>query len=297
MKMRRQQHRSVARLLAILMLHVEPASAFVGTSWKLTLNFGTLLGNDKSSLTTPPLAMFSTGGGRVAKPGWYSESWAASGSRLVMPLDITFEPHPAQAQEPTLQRAGFSTPRKLTCRSTSFVSMSGETHVPTAGVSWASLPSSSVEKLLIWCVDTSETVCKEDIELPAGRLFFSTRVWNLDEVRNLKKALRAVESAVEGELTTEQTLDGGPLALKSRIENRRALEARRDRLRRGLPPPDAKTIEVPGTPAGPSGLCVAQHGQLSVKRTVRKLVPWKGLTDEPEYGVVGCFSLAPVPSP
>lgn len=275
-----------------LVLHACLVRAFTGTEWKLTLNAGRLAGNSKSSFQTPPLAMFSPGGGRAALPSWFPPEWAADGGRLVMPLDVTFCAEIATADEPTLKRGGFTRPRALRApSSTSFVSMQGPQEVRTDAVAWGTLEGlTTVESLLVWCVDLPGGCAKNDVSLPAGRLFFSTRVWQTEELARLTASLAAVEAEVEAELAEAQTLDGGPLALKARIKKRRANEARMERLRRGLPTVDAPTAEVPG----PFGLTVALEGQMSVVRYQTKLVPWRGVASVPEYGVVGSFEMKSV---
>ena len=47
---------------------VAASAAFTGTKWRLSLNIGQISGNADSSMLTPPLAMFTPGGGRPAQP-------------------------------------------------------------------------------------------------------------------------------------------------------------------------------------------------------------------------------------
>jgi len=224
----------------------------------------------------------------VALPSWLPKEWSASGSRLILPLQLTFDAGTSGVEEEsTLQLAGFTQPRVLSVpSSTQFVSMRGEVDIPTRGVAWGSLPSSSIESLLVWCVDLPEGASKNDVTIPAGRLFFSTRLFQADEVVRLRKVCSELETRVDEGKQAEQTLEGGPLALKSRIEQRQADEARMRRLQRGLPPPGSPVEKLPE-----EGLWVAREGQLAIKRMVTKLVPWKGIASVPEFGVIGSFNM------
>jgi hypothetical protein len=176
-----------------------------------------------------------------------------------------------------------------------------ECSVPTYGVAWADTRLSNIESLLVWCIDLPAGACKDDVSLETGeRLFFSTRVWAKDAVKRLStETLPPLLEELRRDAAREQTLDGGPLALKKRIEQRMKLEARVDALHRGLPPDNVATADVPaGVWSGAKGgLIVAQEGQISVMRLAPRGIrnAWIGNPFEqvPEYGVVGSFKMTP----
>lgn len=183
-----------------------------------------------------------------------------------MPLLVDFTAAAARADEGPFRQIQ---PRMLaTPTGTSFVSMQGDVAVPTVGGVWGATKISSIESLLVWSVLLPEGAQKGDVTLePGTRLYFSVRVWKSDEVARLTSSLHDQEKMLEAERSTEQTLQGGPAALKQRIDARKALEGRVDRLSRGLPPREALTTELapgpqlkpPASDWSPSGLVVAQQ--------------------------------------
>ena len=290
----------------LLLLCVARCSSFTGTRWRCTLSVGKLASNAPASFATPPLAMFTPGGGRAEPPSWFPEDWAISGARLFLPLDVDFCDTATAAP---LEEGPFrnSKARRLaTPDKTAFIDMTGEVSVSTRGVAWVAKEISSIESLLVWRVDLPDGARKGDVSLPAdSSLYLSTRVFKRLEVEKLGEALPALQRELQRELETPQTMDGGPGELKERIERRRALEARVERLTRGLPAPDSPTATLePGSllapPAAdwsPSGLTVAQEGQVSIRRLTRKLPrnPFE-LRPDPfraveEYGVIGSFKM------
>ena len=289
----------------MLLSLVAASAAFTGTKWQLSLNIGQISGNAASSMLTQPLAMFTPGGGRPAQPAWFGENWVASGSRLIIPLEVAFDGELAgKVDEAPFKR---TKPRVLsTPSSTSFVSMSGAVDVATVGVAWGAMEMTSIETLALWCVDLPGGACKGDVSLdPGTRLYFSTRVWKAEDMHRLREeTLPSLQAEVQAERETEQRLrDGGPMALKERIEKRRALEERIEKLERGLPKKECPTVDVPAT--GPAAewasggeIAVAQEGQLSVRRVTQKLPNPFDLRPNmfgpvEEYGVVGSFKMTP----
>ena len=158
--------------------------------------------------------------------------------------------------------------------------MDGAQQVPVVGVAWDSKPISTVEALLIWCVELPQSFRKRDVSVPAGRLFFHTRVWKTAELAELGAKLRAMKAEVSVDVQVAQRLDGG---LRGRIARRRGLEERIRRLERALPHASASQLEVPG------GLTTAREGHVTVARTAARL-PFGPQT---QYGVVGTFQIAP----
>lgn len=272
----------------------------VGSAWRVTANLGALAGAAPASLSTPPLAMFTPGGGRAATPSWFAADWATSGSRLVMPLDCTFGGERAAAVEEGALRRAVAGPRVLAVGAASFASMAGPVPVVASGVAWGLTEISAVESLLVWCADLPGGVALRDVSLPPGtRLFFSTRCWRGDEAGRLRDAvLPPLRRELEAERAYEETLRDGVGALRERVQRRRALEARVAELERGLPPEGATTADVAEGPLVAEGrgrLLLAREGQLSVKRLaprgLRNAWPGNPFEQVAEYGVVGSFQM------
>ena len=251
---------------AALILLTTPCAALVDTRWLTTLKIGRV--NDADSLG-PPLAMFSPGGGRATLPSWFAADWAAN-DELRVPLETEFfaDALPMVKEEP-LRRTAV---RSLFTRTTSPDLLD----VKTAGAAWGMISISKIEALLVWCIDLPQGA---RALLPEGtRLLCSTQAWIGDEVRRLQPLLdelRAELAAMPEGAATQQA--------------RRALTARITALERGLPAPDAPTIEVPGAPGAGGTVTLSTVGQLSVRRTTTKF-----FKQVAEFGVVGSFDLEPL---
>ena len=76
-------------------------------------------------------------------------------------------------------------------------------------------------------------------------------MWKGAELQRLTTLLQQLlaqlaELEAEEEAAAAERGGSGVLALKSRMDERRALEARIKKIERGLPQPGAPTVEVPG---------------------------------------------------
>jgi hypothetical protein len=112
------------------------------SSTEATISAGSLLG--------PPLAMFTPGGGRATLPSWLCTDWGRSGEQLSIPLEVDFfgDDYGPVAEEP-LKRARA---RKLFTRTASPLSLDTRTE----GAAWGMVPLSSIEALVVFCIDLPE---------------------------------------------------------------------------------------------------------------------------------------------
>jgi len=284
--------------LVLALLPAQSTAAFAGTAWKAVFSVGRESTTD--SMLTPPLAMFSQGGGKATTPAWYDQGWAASGARLILTLDLRFDGAIARLDDQDVfGKSCFAPARQLHAGSASFASMTGLQEVPTRGVAWSTMDISSVEKLLVYSLTLPDGASKGDVSVPAGSLVYgSARVWKRSEADALSATLPDLEAEVQRELETTQRLSEG-FALKERIDKRRKLEARIERLRRGLPCEGTRTVEVAAPLSGGSAadaeLIVARDGQLSVRQLIAGRFPNPfGPNTAEHYGVIGYHCMDPL---
>ena len=233
----------------------------------------------------PPLAMFTPGGGRADFPSWFDKSWAASGTRLDVPLELEFfsDDYGPIKDEPLKRTQA----RKLFTRCAS----PDVLDIPTSGVAWGMVQLSSIQALLVWSLDLPEGIQRDgsaaDVTLPPDtRLYCSTQLWRGSELARLQPLLE--------ELRAE-------LRITSDRDKRSGLEGRIKNLERGLPREGMPTIEIPGLGADTVTICT--NGQLAVRRLAPsgKLInPFENagrlgslnpFNEVPEFGVVGSFVL------
>ena len=74
-------------------------------------------------------------------------------------------------------RAGM---RRIDCSGGSFVGAQGEVRVPVSGGAWTAAPTGQErgQRALRWYLDFPEEVRRNDVTIPAGRVFFSTACWD-----------------------------------------------------------------------------------------------------------------------
>lgn len=239
----------------------------------------------KASLEGPPLAMFAPGGGRVARPEWFPSGWARSGAQLEVPIELTFlADDVGRMEDEPLRRTharalfarsstgmGSAAPPGTAEPSAERVVCNG---VRTRGVAWGMVELSSIEALLVCCIELPDGGAHDDVSLPPGtRLYVSTQAWRGEELARLGR--------LRGELRTE-------LGSASDAGQRAALAERIKKLKRGLPQPGAPTVEVPGP--WPGSVILSSHGQVAVQRQTKGLRSFRGAV---EFGVVGTCELHP----
>ena len=109
---------------------------------------------------------------------------------MSLPLYVTFSDEPVECAEPNflqnrdvkLPTTGSSSTSRLHCSGGSFVSSQGEVVVKSEGGAWSAQPTGQCgEHLLRFYLDFPEGAARNDVSLPAGRLYFSSACWDKDE--------------------------------------------------------------------------------------------------------------------
>ena len=108
--------------------------------------------------------------------------WAASGARLLLPVNLAFSPRPVEIDFPGEEGLGGRRARRLDVLDDvlSFVGPAGEVRVEVDGGAWAALPidepgadpSGGAFKLRFF-LDFPSGAARNDVTLPPGRVFFS----------------------------------------------------------------------------------------------------------------------------
>jgi hypothetical protein len=213
--------------------------------------------------------------------------WAASGARLAFHVDLQFAAAAASdASESLIGASNMQRAVHIIKDSARFVDRQGEQIVQTGNGAWCATPTGrGGEVALRFWLEFPDGAVRNDVNLPAGRVFFTTGCWDA-------KLLRLVESA-HAQLTDElQALDaspgpapgGNPLeaiqAGTRRAEERELLMSKLSAVRSSLPGPSGVLDGDVGS------LKVGRRGGLSVKRR-------GGLLDMDEiYPVIGTFTLS-----
>lgn len=119
------------------------------------------------------------------EPGtWMPPEWAASGARLSLPLTVRFTDEPVDLGFPGEENFGGRYAKRLVVEPGSFVGPQGEVVVkPTAGAyilqpgQTAQVSNSSsvmTISLIRFFIDFPEEYSRNDVSIPAGRVFFSS---------------------------------------------------------------------------------------------------------------------------
>lgn len=118
------------------------------------------------------------------EPGtWMPGEWAASGARLSLPMAISFSDETVDLGFPGEESMGGRYAKRLDCEGGSFVGPQGEVVVKATGGAWKASPSGRAdgESLIRFFVDFPEGATRNDVTLPAGRVFFSCSCWDSEE--------------------------------------------------------------------------------------------------------------------
>ena len=156
---------------------------------------------------------------------WMPNEWAASGARLSLPTEMTFLEEELDLGVPGEESLGGRYARKLSCEGGSFVGPKGIVDVKANGGGWIARPTNRRpgEYLLRFFVDFPEEAARNDVTLPAGRVFFSSACWDPTGLSEADAAaLQAEIDAVDGRgdagiIATPsgvQLLDAGGLTIK-----------------------------------------------------------------------------------
>jgi hypothetical protein len=247
-------------------------STLAGTSWRIALNIGRERGT------------------------WMPEEWAASGARLVLPVDVRFDTEPATEEHEPLIGEQDGTCRLRALGPAKFVGATGEVEVPALDGCWRATESGrGGEVFLRFFLDFPKEAVRNDVVFPSGRVFFTNGLWDAEQLALCEEAVAQLQQQVD-EIDQQQkaseakvAADGGLLTRAGALREGARRYEERDLLLAKL---RAVVVSLPGpsgTVDGPSGLAVGKRGGLSVKRRG----PWyRGFGDE--YHMLGTFSMAPL---
>lgn len=107
--------------------------------------------------------------------------WAASGARLSLPIDVRFSDEQVDCNEQNFLERG-SAAKRVYCDGGSFVGPQGEVFVKADGGAWSAAPTGSCgEHVFRFYIDFPEEAARNDVTLPAGRVYFSSGAWDVAE--------------------------------------------------------------------------------------------------------------------
>mmetsp|Transcript_23866 Transcript_23866/g.50609 ORF Transcript_23866/g.50609 Transcript_23866/m.50609 type:complete len:326 (-) Transcript_23866:208-1185(-) len=224
--------------------------------------------------------------------------WAASGAKLGLPLQVQFSPQAQDnaesilSQEPpeTLLATAPDSPNFTVTplKEPSFVSLKGvETVEVTEGRMACSLSSATMMQYSFrFFLDFPKGAVKNDVSLPAERIYFMTACWNKDDTilqqanqwkENLQKSLDKVNKEIEQTKSTPSTLLQKTLSFGNYwnlFEQCTEITSRLRALDDAFPSQDRLS-------AGPNDTVFLKDGVIAVKRY--------GKNGREEYHWVGTF--------
>jgi hypothetical protein len=220
--------------------------------------------------------------------------WAASGARLSLPLQIQYHQEVSDENERLLGEGKTRILQAL--GNPKFVSSSGEQEVTVSQGGW-SLTKRDEDgscAALRFFLDFPDGAVRNDVTLPAERVFFTTAVWMEGEALEKAKLEHVATKAKLVELESEmraftERMKTAPLQNLLRYRSLVLMTEERGRHKRKaeyqylcLPKDDAVSL--------PNGILLQKEGMLTVKRLT-------GLLAREEYHYIGRFTtVASVPS-
>ena len=258
-----------------------------GSSWRLNLN----VGREKGT--------------------WMPKEWASSGARLLLPMDVTFSGEPLGDGYSLAQRViglGFNdlgpieNTRRLDCSGGTFVGAQGQVRVDATGGAWSETPTGRCgESVVRFYVDFPNGATRNDVSIPAGRVYFNSACWDGTELR----AALAEATECEARLDTlraeqvegrERDRRDDPNVLEQAGEVRASM-ARADefeKLKNRLAFLKQSLPDRRGSLDGPRGVQIAGGGGVSVK--ANGAVNLFGALGD-VYHVLGRFDTKPAEAP
>ena len=214
------------------------------------------------------------------EPGtWMPDEWAASGARLSLPMDVTFSGEPVECEEPNFLQRGGSTSR-LYCDGGSFVGPQGQVVVTSNGGAWSAQPTGRCgEHLLRFYIDIPEEATRNDVTLPAGRLFFSSACWDVDERAAAQAQVDGLKAEIEAIMQTEEAAadyakamgdDGSDLGILDRASAFRKAKQRSDRATPLVKRYKDLQRSLPDEVVGAGKVDLLSEGGLQIKRNDAK---------------------------
>lgn len=218
--------------------------------------------------------------------------WASSGARLGLSFSVCFQKSAATDQQEKLLGPD-KTRVIIPLSQPSFVGLSGEESIRVTAGGWCAKPIENnvgQQVALRFFLDFPDGAARNDVVLPAGRIFFSTYCWlndsKLIEAQEASAWTQTELADVQQKLKTQQQENKGPLQKATGIrtailqtERKQLLERKLANQRRSLPGNDDV---VPG----PNDILLKKQGMLYVKR-------FGGfLGRREEYHIVGTFKFS-----
>ena len=169
---------------------------------------------------------------------WMPPEWGKSGTRLAVSIDVKFTQAPLPASVSTNSLVGDAKRTRVVAPLTKTVKfmagLTGERELKVDSGGWAiSKPGEGRPDVLRFWLEFPDEVSKNDVNIPKGRVFFSTGVWTSQTIEQLKKNLEPLakarkeqEDAWNAEIPEGK--QGNPFALRERV----ILKERLDRARR-----------------------------------------------------------------
>ena len=111
------------------------------------------------------------------EPGtWMPDEWGASGARLSLPTTVRFTDEPVDLGFPGEEDMNGRFAKRVACVTEArFVSASGEVVVKCDGGAWTATPTGRPgESSVRFYLNFPEGASRNDVSLPAGRVYFST---------------------------------------------------------------------------------------------------------------------------
>lgn len=185
--------------------------------------------------------------------------------------------------------------RRLECSGGSFVGAQGEVKVPVSGGAWTAASTGQYgQRVLRFYLDFPEEVTRNDVSIPAGRVFFSSACWDSDgseggaERKEAQQKLDAVQGKLDVITAELKALkeESGPSVGKTAALGKDAQKLLEElQFYRGVLPDDGFCVE------GQKGAFVVKDGGLTIKRN-----DWRngfGALGE-VFLILGRFNLAPI---
>lgn len=200
--------------------------------------------------------------------------WASSGARLALSVDLKFDASnaPADSMERLLGPSEDTQTLRLASDVPSFVGASGLVDVPVneLGAWRATSLDNSLATSLRFYLDFPEGAQRNDVELPAGRVFFTGNAWDDEDLERAEAEMARLQAGLDAQreeikVRTEASRTGGPLG---RVQAVRAAVLAQDevvRLRARLQGRAAGLPDDCGVCDGPKGLKLAAKGMLTIK--------------------------------
>ena len=233
------------------------AGKIEGSTWKIILNVGREQGTKMPS------------------------EWAASGARLSLPLQVTFADEASDDERVLEEDDALDEPiKRLVCSDGSFVSKDGVVKVTRLSGAWSAAPvigESYGQRLLRFFIDFPHPVQRNDVTIPAGRMYCSTVCWDggekaaarepgFEKMRQVERELDELSEELEAMVEERKSGERGLLKAMGRVSDdlQRAQQAQKlltelQRYRTVLPAADS-CVE------GQDGVWVADEGGLVIRR-------------------------------